>query len=192
MRARVGNASFDWTWTNTTETRPVQTALLSSSSGLPYWSGLQEVLAGGVTSAQSDLIDHWRDGWESVPDTVIDPSLSWNYTTELAANNMDFPTSTVGTNIQLPTKDVHAIMTGTYASPAGNLCTHMNEVRDGVSVGQIATSIALPGRGYSGTYNYFDPDNYLATSALVWSNEPYLQEQVRAVLERSNFTAWCR
>lgn len=181
----VGNASFDWTWTDTTEARPAQTALLSSSSGRPYWSGLQEVLAGGVASAPSDLIDHWRDGWESVPDTAINSSLSWNYTTELAANNMDFPASTVGTNIQVPTKDVHAIMTGTYASPVGNLCTHMNEVRDGVSVGQIATSIALPGRGYSGTYNYFDPDNYLATSALVWSNEPYLQEQVRAVLERS-------
>ena len=34
----------------------------------------------------------------------------------------------------------------------------------------------------TGTYNYFDPDNYISTSALLWSNDPFLQKQARAVV----------
>ena len=33
--------------------------------------------------------------------------------------------------------------------------------------------------------SYFDPDNYISTSALLWSGDPFLQEQVRIVVERS-------
>jgi hypothetical protein len=43
----------------------------------------------------------------------------------------------------------------------------------------MATTIARPDRGYEGTYNYFDPDNYIATSALLWSGDRFLQEQVK-------------
>ena len=49
----------------------------------------------------------------------------------------------------------------------------------------MATTIARPDRGYEGTYNYFDPDNYLTMSALIYSGEPYLQQQARAVIERA-------
>ena len=55
----------------------------------------------------------------------------------------------------------------------------------GKRVAQAATTIARPDRGYSGTYNYFDPDNYLTMHALLYSGEPYLQEQARLVIERS-------
>ena len=39
-----------------------------------------------------------------------------------------------------------------------------------------------------GTYNYFDPDNFFSMSALIYSGEPFLQEQARTVIERSG--AW--
>lgn len=35
------------------------------------------------------------------------------------------------------------------------------------------------------TYNYFDPDNYLSTAAMLGAGDPYLQEEVRRVIERS-------
>jgi hypothetical protein len=54
-----------------------------------------------------------------------------------------------------------------------------------VRVAQNATTIAFPGRGYAGTYNYFDPDNFIALSAMLYSGDPYLQRQVRDVVERS-------
>ena len=36
----------------------------------------------------------------------------------------------------------------------------------------------------SGTYNYFDPDNFISTSAMLHSGDPYLQQQVKRVLLR--------
>ena len=48
-------------------------------------------------------------------------------------------------------EDLHAVMTGVYASPVGALNTHLNAVADGEAVGQIATTIARPDYGYGGT-----------------------------------------
>ena len=43
-------------------------------------------------------------------------------------------------------------------------------------MGQMATTIAAPGYGYCGrrgcSYNFFDPDNYLSTAALLYSGDP--------------------
>ena len=61
----------------------------------------------------------------------------------------------------------------------------MNQVEEGQTLGQIATTIARPDRGYQGTYNYFDPDNYISTSAILLSMEPYLQAEVKKVLLRN-------
>ena len=44
-------------------------------------------------------------------------------------------------------------------------------------VAQIATTVARPGRGYGGTYNYFDPDNFISLSAMIYSGDEYLQLQ---------------
>ena len=54
-----------------------------------------------------------------------------------------------------------------------------------LKLGQIATTVARPDRGYGGTYNYFDPDNFFSMTALIYSGEPFLQEQARTVIERS-------
>jgi len=41
------------------------------------------------------------------------------------------------------------------------------------------------GRGYNHTYNYFDPDNFIGLSAVLYSGDPYLQRQARLVIERT-------
>jgi hypothetical protein len=105
----------------------------------------------------------------------------------------------------LPLDDLEALMTGIYASPVGCLCTcarsmqHAragaptlhgvssavvtarfdNEVVPTQRVAQIATTVARPGRGYGGTYNYFDPDNFISLSAMIYSGDEYLQLQAR-------------
>lgn len=78
------------------------------------------------------------------------------------------------------------MMTGIYGSAPGCLCTFPNAPAcPGMEgkhqkLGQIATTVARPDRGYGGTYNYFDPDNWFSMSALIYSGEPFLQEQVSA------------
>ena len=37
------------------------------------------------------------------------------------------------------------------------------------------------GRGYDGTYNYFDPDNFFTLSTILYSGDAYLQDQVSQV-----------
>ena len=76
-------------------------------------------------------------------------------------------------------------MVGLYASAPGNLCTYDNEVVGNKRVAQIATTIATPGRGYQDTYNYFDPDNFIALSSMLYTGDPYLQQQAKDVLMRS-------
>jgi len=84
-------------------------------------------------------------------------------------------------------------MTGIYGSAPGCLCTFPNSPScPGMEgkhqkLGQIATTVATRygTRGYAGTYNYFDPDNFFSMTALIYSGEPFLQQQARIVIERS-------
>ena len=72
-------------------------------------------------------------------------------------------------------------MTGIYGSAPGCLCTFPNSPAcpgmqgKGVKLGQIATTIERSSRGYAGTYNYFDPDNFFSMTALIYSGEKFLQ-----------------
>ena len=75
-----------------------------------------------------------------------------------ACLRIQFPPSGLTTGPNLPVGDLEALMTGIYATSPGCLCTYDNEVKQGERVAQIATTIATPTRGYSGTYNYFDPE----------------------------------
>ncbi|CAE8638689.1 unnamed protein product [Polarella glacialis] len=177
--AQVGNASLDMLFS---EPGAVQNVIMSSDSGKHYWSGLQQVLAGGM---KSTLLDKWMPGWGNSPSVEVASNTTWSHTIILGVNNLDFPVARLGVGPNLPQDDLHAALMGIYASPVGCLCTHRNGVKLGARVAQIATTIAQPIRGYSNNYNFFDPDNYISTSAMLWSNDPYLQQQVRAVIERS-------
>eukprot|EP00475_Leptophrys_vorax_P033523 TRINITY_DN527_c0_g1_i1.p1 TRINITY_DN527_c0_g1~~TRINITY_DN527_c0_g1_i1.p1 ORF type:complete len:787 (+),score=222.04 TRINITY_DN527_c0_g1_i1:101-2461(+) len=162
----------------------LQTVLMNTNSGSPFWSGFQEILAGGIGDDKS-ILDHWGNPWGSVATSQVSANLTWRHKLEVGVNNLDFPVAKLSFGDNLARDDLHAVMTGIYASPVGCLCTHVNEVEDGQQVAQIATTPARPDRGYQGTYNFFDPDNYFSITAMLWSNEPYLQQQARMVLERS-------
>eukprot|EP01065_Artemidia_motanka_P009197 TRINITY_DN14698_c0_g1_i1.p1 TRINITY_DN14698_c0_g1~~TRINITY_DN14698_c0_g1_i1.p1 ORF type:complete len:961 (+),score=323.32 TRINITY_DN14698_c0_g1_i1:61-2883(+) len=157
--------------------------VLWSDDKAPF-SGLQEVLAGSPPSPA----DTWSD-WGSAKASTIPAGTKWQLTTRIAPNNRDFPAQgpagDVTAKANIPDADLQALLTGVYASPVGQLCTHDNGVAKGKRVGQMATTIARPSYGYSDNYNFFDPDNYISTAALLYSGDSYLQQQVRTVLERN-------
>lgn len=112
----------------------------------------------------------------------------WNYTLRVGANNHDFPVAALPSR-KLPQRsselDISTFLTGIYATSVGTLMTHPNAVANNLSVSQISPTVASPTRGYENNYNFFDPDSFLCTAALLWSHDPFLQDQVRQVIERS-------
>lgn len=173
--------------------------VLGSMADAPF-SSFEEVLwASAAASAAAGAgplgLDSWSPGGLSgLPGASVSAAPArWTTRVELAPNNADFPAqgplgdvsaaNTVGAD------DLRAMLTGIYGSPVGQLCTHDNAIVRGKRVGQMATTIGAPGYGYCGrggcSYNFFDPDSYLSTSALLYSGDPYLHDQVRTVLERS-------
>lgn len=189
-KLQVGSMCLDWLLEPESRSEPRQTVLVSnderSDEDFPWvdisgFSGFQEVLLGKM-----EKTDLWTEGWAwqaaAAPQFEV---MKWSQTARVGINSLDFPVAKLGTGPNLPLKDLHSTMMAIYASPVGCLVTHINAVVYGERLGQIATTIARPDRGYEGTYNYFDPDNYLSVSAMLWSNERFLQEQVRFVLERN-------
>lgn len=154
-----------------------QVILLSSSSG----SGLENVLAGQYSGSH----DVWTNGWEVSKKSLIKNGTTWTTSIFFSPNNFNFPTFDLTTGSNLPPKDLETLLTGSYGTSPGCLCTYDNEVVGGKRVAQIATTIARPGRSYSGTYNYFDPDNFISLTGLMYTGNSYLQEQARLVIERS-------
>ena len=140
---------------------------------------LQQIILGNTT-----VQDQWTTASWSTP-------ITWNkgqtYATniQLTPNNYNFPSGGLSTGPNLPEKDLISIMIGMYASAPGNLCTYDNEVVANTRVAQIATTIATPTRGYQDTYNYFDPDNFIALSSMLYTGDDFLQSQARDVIMRS-------
>jgi hypothetical protein len=169
---------------------PAPTHVLKSSGG----TGLHEILVGKVSLL---AIDEWGPGpfpgedgeSESGPSSFFDGNVdageTWTTGLRIAPNDRNFPCSQLTTEANMPDYDLEAYMTGVFGSSPGCLCTYPNEVEKGKHVYQIATTIARPDRGYGGTYNYFDPDNFISLSAMLYSGDPYLQLQARQVVERS-------
>lgn len=65
---------------------------------------------------------------------LLDPTTtSWYTQVHLYPNDADFPTYMLrdSTLSNLPYDDLRALLTGIYASPAGNLCTQVNGVVSG-------------------------------------------------------------
>ena len=145
-------------------------------------SELHEVLTGAY-----NRVDNWNEQNDITPVTTT--GFQYTHPLVVTLNNRDFPILRQNNGMKRSNfdnnDDYTAFMTGIYASPVGNLCTHSNEVESGFRVGQIATTIHRPTTGYSNNYNFFDPDNYLSTSALLYSGDRYLQNQVLQVLERN-------
>lgn len=133
--------------------------------------------------------------WDDAETTSVTPDITWGYTMSLGPNNMDFPVypvpfasttrrSSAATSATLipdmPEIDVRTFLTGVYANPVGCLQSYYAS-RDGT----IAPTISHPDVGYSPNTNFFDPDNYLSVSAMMYSGDQYLMHEVKKVLERT-------
>lgn len=177
----AGNMSLAFRWPEASKSVVLRS---SASGGDGGYSGVEEVLAGGLPEEHA-----WSAGWGSVQAVTIAAGTAWQTSVDLAPNRFDFPVhgpfGDLETGEQIDAVNLQAMLTGIYGSPVGQLCTHDGCVVSGERVAQMATTIARPTYGYQGNYNFFDPDNYISTAALLFSGDPYLQEQVRTVLERN-------
>ena len=161
--------------TSPTSSRTSLGTVLYSSKTVEY----RQVIVG-----QMSVVDQWSKGnWSD--DIQWEAGEEWQVHYMITPNDYNFPSGGLTTGPNLPENDLVAMMIGLYASAPGNLCTYDNEVTKGIRVAQIATTIASPGHGYQGTYNYFDPDNFIALSSVLYTGDSYLQKQARDVIMRS-------
>jgi len=183
----AGNVSLSIIRSNIEGVGVSQEVVLFSSDDGPAWTGLQEVIFGSYFDPSSlrNTSDSWTNGWSSVSSKSLPASANWNSSSKLYPNNFDFPTFTLPSGSNLPDADLQAMLTGIYGSAVGCLNSHDNEVVQGYHVAQIATTPHHPDTGYSGTYNYFDPDNYIGTASMLYSGDAYVQNQVRLAIERT-------
>ena len=121
------------------------TVLRNSESNPLFRSGFQEVLAGTFSER-----DYWCLGWQGTSPSVL-KSISWSRQWMIAPNNRNFPSATLprGSVENLDSvNDLDTFMTGIYANAVGCLCTYPGQVRKGVQVGQIATTIRIDNRKF--------------------------------------------
>jgi hypothetical protein len=150
-----------------------------------------------------DMATAWSNKcWDEAVPTVLSSVITWDYTMSLGPNNMDFPvypvpfaqlnsaraastsSSSSETGVPLlpvmPELDMRSFLTGVYANPVGCLQSYY-DLRDGT----IAPTVSHPDVGYSPNTNFFDPDNYISVSAMMYSGDPYLMKEVKKVIERT-------
>jgi len=181
----VGNASIDLIFEEEPRRNIGLTSVRRTQSSAGMRSGFQQHLDGDFNGANTTRHDQWLPRLEPSPNSVLNPGKSWHHVVRVAANNFDFPVGDLDAASNMDERDLKAFMTAIYASPVGTLATHKNAVKPGLKVAQISPGLALPIRGYTGHYNFFDPDSYIATGALLWSGNAFLQDQARLVIERS-------
>ena len=131
------------------------------------------------SSFPQDQMNNWVNIEEPriQDDVKSDVKSEWDLSLRCAVNNYNFPTGGLSIENSLPENDTKAILTGAYANPAGCLHTFFNATK-----GFSAPSIATPDVAYSGGYNFFDPDNFIAISALLDVGDDFLNGQAKDVL----------
>lgn len=153
-----------------------ETVLLSS--GAWHGSGLLVSVAG----TPLPVIDRWSTGdpWAQLAPTQLAAgtyAADWR----LAPNSDNYPLLDVPPSATLlGQRDLAALLTGIYASPVGALASF-----DPQTPGEIGATIHAPTQGYHDLYNFFDPDNFIFQSALLYSGDAYLHNETRKVLERT-------
>lgn len=164
-----------------------QRQVVIMSKGEDFGSGLQDVIFGNYPNLSRDYKKAWSLCWAAEAGRVtIAAGTKWDYTMTWFPNNFDFPVymlEDATKQPELPFLDTQTFLTGIYASPAGCLQSYYNNQR-----GIIAPTISHPDVGYSPNTNFFDPDNFIALSALMYSGDAYLLDQVRNVVERTGET----
>lgn len=163
---------------------PDDAELVFYSASKAFSSGIQHVIRGQYPRKSLKMEEAWsRKCWANSTSVSVTEGESWTMSLEIGVNNMDFPTfpvSDASTQPQMPELDLRSFLTGIYASPPGCLQSYY-DLRDGT----ISPTIATPDYGYSPNTNFFDPDNFISISAMLFSGDAYLTNEVRKVIERT-------
>ncbi|HEY4461502.1 MAG TPA: hypothetical protein VGN41_02460, partial [Streptosporangiaceae bacterium] len=154
-----------------------QTLLRSAcTAGSSYGSGLSQELAGSYP-----VTDQWSaSGWSDATPVTLAPGQAWATAATVAANSMNFPDGgpLITPRPNLPGASLQAFETSVYATAAGMLDTY-------ALPGEAAPNLATPTRQYGDGRNFYDPDTWMITSALLYSGDPYLEQQARTLIEKS-------
>jgi hypothetical protein len=158
--------------------------LVFYSASKVFSSGIQHVIRGKYPRKSLKMEEAWsRKCWANSTTISVSKGDSWAISLEIGVNDMDFPTFPVADASSQPRMselDLRSFLTGIYASPPGCLQSYY-DLRDGT----ISPTIATPDYGYSPNTNFFDPDNFISISAMLFSGDAYLTNEVRKVLERT-------
>jgi hypothetical protein len=112
----------------TAEKRPI--VLVSNEmNSSDYASGIEDIIIGEYPNYSRDYDSSWStDCWTNVKPVAIDRSMAWNYTITFVPNDYDFPVfllrhivSAIRSQNDMPFEELHALLTGIYASPVGCL-----------------------------------------------------------------------
>jgi hypothetical protein len=182
-----GGSALDVVFSTSTN---YETVFISNTdAAYPYRSGVQFVLFGEYPEKSKEMSLAWSNQcWNSklnhTSTVSIAKGANFSFDLTLFPNNYDFPVYTLN-NIQETTKnipfiDLRTSLTGIYGSAVGCLQSYYNK-----QTGIIAPTISHPDVGYSPDANFFDPDNFITLSAILYSGDDYLIKQVGEVLERT-------
>jgi hypothetical protein len=170
----LGGGAIDMTASGQRET-VLRSAASCGNASATFRSGVEQVLAGSYPNK-----DRWDGaGWQAAAPQHVTAGGRWSTDATIAATDHDFPAGTLATpRPNLPDDDLRALYTAVYGTAAGVLDTY-------ALPGEAAPTLASPGRQYGDGRNFYDPDTWMVVSALVYSGDPYLQQQARTLIEKS-------
>jgi hypothetical protein len=154
------------------------------SQGSGFEAGIQDVIAGQYPRISLAMQTAWsRQCWQDAVATTVKEGFSWNFNIRLGPNDMAFPVYLVpdaSTQPKMPTLDIQTFLMGVYPSAVGCLQSYYEG-----HWGTVAPTISHPDIGYDPDTNFFDPDNYITLSSMMYSGDKYLLNEVKLVLERT-------
>jgi hypothetical protein len=160
---------------------------VSSKDG--YRSGMELQVAGSrYPQLDKRYFAAWSSlCWNAVKPTVIPKDTIWALELHLLPNDGDFPTYSIRNVMDSQNlggfQNLRTHLLGIYPSAVGCLQSYYAN-----QSGIVAPTISHPDVGYSPDTNFFDPDNFMTMSAMLYSGDSYLAAQVRKVLERTAST----
>jgi hypothetical protein len=173
-----------------------ETVLISNTQAKDnYKTGIQYVLFGNYPNKAKEMSLAWNSlCWKTPFNSNLSSSIitiekddSFHFNLTLIPNNYDFPVFLLNNILEnhenIPFLDLRTSLTGIYGSAVGCLESYYNN-----QIGIIAPTIAHPDIGYSPNTNFFDPDNFITLSAMLYSGDLYLISQVKNILQRTSQT----
>jgi hypothetical protein len=159
--------------------------VLISSANDDYKSAIQHVVFGNYPRKSKKLTSAWsKSCWAEAQPIKLLSGEKWNTKVDLIPNNYNFPAyllSNIDDSLNnMPFEYLQPYLTGIYGSPVGCIQSYYENQK-----GIIAPTISHPDIGYDPDTNFFDPDNFISLSAMLYSGDSYLMNQVKTILERT-------